>query len=64
MTNYERIKNMSVEEMAEIINVLTRCCATDECHECQIDEFKENGIVCSKISIKQWLEREVDNNAE
>lgn len=56
MTNYERIKNMSVEEMGEIINVLTRCCATDECHECPIDKFKENRRVCSEIAIKHWLE--------
>ncbi len=62
MTNYERIKNMSVEEMAELINILTRCCSTDECHECPIDKFKENRIVCSEIAIKHWLESEVDNN--
>ena len=42
--------------MGEIINVLTRCCNTDECHECPIDKFKENRRVCSEIAIKHWLE--------
>ena len=49
MTNYERIKNMSVEEMAEFLNEASNCCLvptdciTESCTEC----------------LKQWLESEV-----
>ena len=53
MTNYERIKNMSVEEMAKILASATLCvnfgckglrCGCKECQELH----------------KQWLESEVE----
>ena len=54
MTNYERIKQMSVEEMASyfcigglpICPLHTPHCKDDKCSEC----------------FKQWLESEVDDN--
>ena len=53
MTNYERIKSMSVEEMADYFNEIFDCC------NCPNDMFlcESNGNVCTKY-IKQWLESE------
>ena len=55
MTNYERIKNMSVEEMAEFIHCITSSIAVK-----LNSEYVSNEIEY----IKQYLESEVDNNAE
>ena len=57
MTNYERIKNMSVEEMAgEITGKI------DDCPDCicysQCDGYENNNTCISKII--QWLESEVE----
>lgn len=57
MTNYERIKNMSVEEMADaIINTTDTCelCVRSNCVSCV---NAEGG--CTDY-IKQWLESEVE----
>ena len=48
MTNYERIKNMSVEEMANFINEIVAYCFNDE--EC---------VSCLSI-IEEWLNSEVE----
>ena len=55
MTNYERIKNMSVEEMADYFNEIF------DCSNCPNDMFlcESNGNVCTKY-IKQWLESEAE----
>lgn len=57
LTNYERIKNMSVDEMAgEITSKI------DDCPDCicysQCDGYENNNTCISKI--KQWLESEVE----
>ena len=55
-TNYDRIRNMSVEEMAEFIDKVERCkgkafhnCDDSECYDCA-------GCV---YDTKEWLESEV-----
>ena len=50
MTNYDRIKSMSVEEMAEFLNNISTSLA-----------IKVNGeyIVREKESVKQWLNSEI-----
>ena len=63
MNNYERIKAMSIEEMAKYSSVFQRCSFC-------IASTKENGMtitdgaICRKITckegIKQWLESEVE----
>lgn len=55
MTNYERIKNMSIEEMAGYLNGIFDCC------NCPNDMFlcESKGNVCTKY-IKQWLESEAE----
>ena len=53
MTNYERIKSMSIDEMAGYFNGIFDCC------NCPNDMFlcESNGNVCTK-HIKHWLESE------
>ena len=56
MTNYERIKNMSVEEMAHFI------CGIYDDYICKYDKFI-CGITIPNYDeggIKQWLESEVE----
>ena len=66
MTNYERIKNMSVEEMAQrILDGIS----SDPCAYCQHNDYAcDMGYGCDNTNdletLKQWLESEVDNNAE
>lgn len=54
MTNYERIKNMSVEEIAEILASATLCLNFGSCEglRCGCKE-------CQELH-KQWLESEVE----
>ena len=56
MTNYERIKNMSVEEMAKAINNETNTCKLCVRSECTFCINAEHSCV---HYIKQWLESEV-----
>ena len=57
MTNYERVKNMSVEEMANFILTIS----DDEEIFCKIINGKFiYGSVCE---VMQWLESEVTDNA-
>lgn len=53
-TNYDRIKSMSVEEMAEYLSDHWSCvdCAFEK-------DCDDNYISCHK-NIKQWLEQEVE----
>ena len=53
-TNYDRIKSMSVEEMAEYLSDHWSCvdCAFEK-------DCDDNYISCHK-NIKQWLESEVE----
>ena len=60
MTNFERIKNMSVEEMAKLIdrigNVPCECCSDKTCTG---DSTKPQRC---RDSIKKYLEEEVKDN--
>lgn len=56
MTNYERIKNMSVEEIAEILASATLCLNFGEC-----EGLRCGSKECQELH-KQWLESEVDND--
>jgi hypothetical protein len=55
MTNYERIMNMSVEEMAEAIGTYVSCesCPARNSCSCSTD------VSCDE-DVKRWLESEVD----
>lgn len=50
MTNYDRIRNMSVEELADFLENTNTSLAIKLC---------DNYVVKEKIYIKQWLESEV-----
>lgn len=53
MTNFEKIKNMRVEELADFISELTDC---DRCH-----------LLCGgdcQYSWKQWLKSEAENDGK
>ena len=56
MNNYERIKKMSIDEMAEWmqdfnLNIL--------CHYCLGCDYEDGAIGCIK-GVKQWLEKECE----
>lgn len=60
MTNYDRIRNMSVEEMAEFLKPLTDI--EDGCYNCPANDFCNKNLSkwgCSVMMFKQWLESEV-----
>lgn len=48
-TNYEKIKNMSIEEMADFLNNIVKHCCIGDCDNCF--------LFCSDI--KMWLGKEV-----
>lgn len=61
MTNYERIKSMSVEEMATaILNGIS----SDPCDYCDYGNCDCNGEPCKNKAddeiIQEWLESEVE----
>lgn len=48
MTNFERIKNMTVEEMADLLDDFSQC-----------SRCRKNGNSCFPVfNTKQWLESE------
>lgn len=56
MTNYERIKNMSVEELAYLLSRIAYCCATKNSNLCPLSAAES----CREDGIKIWLESEVE----
>ena len=62
MTNFDRIKAMSVEEMADVFDIITGICTEhfkEGCFKCPV--FKTNGMgFCDKHMIIKWLESEVE----
>lgn len=58
MTNYERIKNMSVEEIAEILASATLCLNFGEC-----EGLRCGSKECQELH-KQWLESEIEKKNE
>ena len=60
MTNFERIKNMSVEEMVEFLDAAVDCSCVTICNDfdkCRINNAIEP--IC-KNHYKKWLESEVE----
>lgn len=55
MTNYERIKNMSIDEVAKAI---TKCIANIQCDCCIYDEETCNTDCC--YGVVYWLKSEVE----
>lgn len=60
MTNYEHIKNMSVEKLAKFINDIAVCCFKDaECENCPI-YCSRGEAYCTSSTISKWLKNEVE----
>lgn len=58
MTNFEHIKNMSVEELAKLINDVTVCCFQDaNCENCPIYCSRDEEY-CNSSIISKWLKGE------
>ena len=61
MSNADRIKNMSVEEMATFLLDVTDCCVTKDCDICILG--KDNIAYCNtKLTMTEWLESEAKDN--
>lgn len=59
MTNYEKIKNMSVEEMAKLINAIAVCCNNGaDCEYCPIK--CRTALYCNRSTIVKWLNSDVE----
>ena len=55
MTNLEKIRAMSAEELAGWLDHITYCCSSGSlCLECPIS------LICHKEDLKNWLESEVE----
>lgn len=58
MTNYEKIKAMSVEEVADFLNgIKSSCCECPAIETCEANPYDLCGIVISK-----WLESEAEED--
>ena len=65
MTNYERLKSMSIEEMTLFLSKVLDCCrdciedrsACDK--ECPMYSYNRTNDICVDYDIKDWLESEV-----
>lgn len=55
MTNYEKIKIMTVKEMANFLEKLTDRCNANSCKDCPLCR----GIFCCTTEIEGWLNSEV-----
>ena len=60
MTNYDRIKQMSIEEMAKYaMCILAHACTADRPKKCKKNLWKDGLSPCEQC-VKQWLEMEVE----
>ena len=60
-TNYDRIGNMSVKELAKFIHKIAS--KTEDCKDCPINDFCEERITrlgCTYAMFMEWLESEVE----
>lgn len=61
MTNFEKIKQMSVEEIAELLDNISESCydkgyGFSNCGNCPLSILPS----CASTGIKDWLESEVE----
>ena len=63
MTNLDRIKSMTVDEMAEFLDTIGRDCTKVCAH---MNKHKCSGLfpgIC-KVGIKKWLEQEAETDGD
>lgn len=61
MTNYGKIKHMSIEQMADLLWTITNCCYEygregGGCNDCPLN----NRPCCSSTDFIDWLESEAE----
>lgn len=61
MTNGDKIRAMTDEELAGFINGITGACSDGECSHCVMCNY--NFDVCSEVSILQRLKERVEEDA-
>lgn len=57
MTNLEKIRAMSAEELAMVLNKIILECLLGCCENCLL---RMEGRVCSLLTITEWLKSEVE----
>ena len=68
MTNFQMIKNMSVEEMAEFMDDMSANCLSGDCVTCPIGKYHAvkvsdyAGEPCDPKIIQEWLKSDGDCN--
>lgn len=60
MTNYEKIKGMSVEELAEFLNNVDVCMSGEDPMLSCLIEDKRTSMGWNSEDIEEWLESECD----
>lgn len=62
MTNFEKIKNMSVEELAQVMSAPITICAFCPASKTVCDQWQEQekNFSC-KMAFVEWLKREVED---
>lgn len=58
ITNYQRLQQMTVEELANFLDEVTLACSDHYCKECPVNQFNNNAGMCNCQSFKDWLEEE------
>ena len=61
MTNADRIRQMTDEELAAFLNDVTECCSDGYiCEKCPLNSVGEH---CNIITFEKWLKQEVSEDA-
>ena len=60
MNNFEKIKNMTLDEMAKYLTKIT----ANYCEYCPLQKKCENEDIYCRDSIKQWLQQESEGQDE
>ena len=59
MTNAEKIRNMSTEELAAMLDGIGDCCRNWDCKICYLGKC-EDEYGCTPCGIEDWLESEAE----
>lgn len=55
MTNFEKIKQMSIDEMAELLTDISDSCSECNCVSCK---YRSKVGYCGTPTFRHWLEQE------
>ena len=58
MTNFEKIKSMSVNELARLMNSVSSCVVCPICGFCEDIRLKSNRFIYCNTVWKKWLKSE------